>query len=138
MGNKAEGVKMRQAASRRAGALARHLVIKDESTGKEHKIKVSEGNTFKASDLKPLGIRTYDPGYTNTAAVKSSISYIDGGKVSSANKTPPFLPSFLSLSLNKSSKKRIEKNRRLGVKLTLRSLSLLPHHRHPLPLLRAS
>ena len=95
MGNKAEGVKMRQAASRRAGALARHLVIKDESTGKEHKIKVSEGNTFKASDLKPLGIRTYDPGYTNTAAVKSSISYIDGGKVSSANKTPP--PSFLSL-----------------------------------------
>ena len=110
MGNKAEGVKMRQAASRRAGALARHLVIKDESTGKEHKIKVSEGNTFKASDLKPLGIRTYDPGYTNTAAVKSSISYIDGGKVSSANKTPP-TPSFLSLCeqiVQKENRKKID------------------------------
>lgn len=73
---------MRNAATRRAGTLARHLVIKDEATGKQVNVKVSEGNTFKASDLKPLGVRSYDPGYTNTAAVKSSISYIDGGKVS--------------------------------------------------------
>ena len=69
-----------EAARRRAGAVARHLVVKDERTGKTATLKVSEGNTFKASDLKPLGVRTYDPGYTNTAAVKSSISYIDGAK----------------------------------------------------------
>jgi citrate synthase len=74
-----ESLDMKAAATRRAGAIARHLVIKDETTGKTATIKVSEGNTFKASDLKPLGIRTYDPGYTNTAAVKSKISYIDGG-----------------------------------------------------------
>mmetsp|Transcript_5445 Transcript_5445/g.11587 ORF Transcript_5445/g.11587 Transcript_5445/m.11587 type:complete len:482 (-) Transcript_5445:21-1466(-) len=74
------GVSMKAAASRRAGAIARHLVIKDEGTGKVARVQVSEGNTFKASDLKALGVRTYDPGYTNTAAVKSKISYIDGGK----------------------------------------------------------
>jgi len=74
--------RMKAAATRRAGAIKRHLVIRDEATGKQVNVQVSEGNTFKASDLKPLGVRTYDPGYTNTAAVKSSISYIDGGKVS--------------------------------------------------------
>ena len=57
-----QALDMKAAATRRAGAIARHLVIKDETTGKTATIKVSEGNTFKASDLKPLGIRTYDPG----------------------------------------------------------------------------
>ena len=72
---------VRMKASRRAANLRRTLVIKDEASGKQVSVAVSEGNTFKASDLKPLGIRTYDPGYTNTAAVISKISYIDGAKV---------------------------------------------------------
>ena len=80
MGREMEARDVLGAATRRAAAVARHLTIRDEGTGKSARIAVSEGNTFKASDLKPLGLRPYDPGYTNTTAVKSSISYIDGAK----------------------------------------------------------
>lgn len=47
--------------------------------------QVSEGGTVRSSELKkitapgvPWGLRMYDPGYTNVAAVRSAISYIDG------------------------------------------------------------
>ncbi|GMH34299.1 hypothetical protein BSKO_02133 [Bryopsis sp. KO-2023] len=66
---------------------AGHLTIVDSRTNRKYEVAVSSGGTIKASDLKQIkahsgdvGLRTYDPGYTNTSAVKSTISYIDGGK----------------------------------------------------------
>lgn len=50
-------------------------------------LEVSEGGTIAASALKQItaggdgvGLRAYDPGYTNTSAVISRISYIDGDR----------------------------------------------------------
>ncbi|CAI0449198.1 unnamed protein product [Linum tenue] len=61
------------------------LSIVDERTGKAYKTSVSEHGTINASDLKKIsagkndkGIKLYDPGYLNTAPVRSAISYIDG------------------------------------------------------------
>eukprot|EP00803_Ostreobium_quekettii_P000859 evm.model.scf_2011.4 EVM.evm.TU.scf_2011.4 scf_2011:21701-29483(+) len=69
------------------GSKEGRLTIVDERTGKRYSITISEGGTIKASDLKQIkyttgdvGLRTYDPGYVNTSAVKSTISYIDGEK----------------------------------------------------------
>jgi citrate synthase len=63
------------------------LTVFDNRTGKKYTIDVTEGGTINASDLKKItaggdgvGLRTYDPGYTNTAAVISRISFIDGDK----------------------------------------------------------
>ncbi|XP_073280860.1 citrate synthase, glyoxysomal-like [Primulina huaijiensis] len=61
------------------------LEIIDQRTGKRYQVQVSEEGTLKATDLKKIttfnndkGIKLYDPGYLNTAPVRSSISYIDG------------------------------------------------------------
>ncbi|CAI0461356.1 unnamed protein product [Linum tenue] len=61
------------------------LNIVDERTGKAYRTSVSEHGTINASDLKKIsagkndkGIKLYDPGYLNTAPVRSAISYIDG------------------------------------------------------------
>ncbi|KAH7533763.1 hypothetical protein FEM48_Zijuj04G0166200 [Ziziphus jujuba var. spinosa] len=61
------------------------LTIVDDRTGKKYQVQVSEGGTVKATDLKKIttgkvdkGLKLYDPGYLNTAPVRSSISYIDG------------------------------------------------------------
>nr|GEY42848.1 citrate synthase, glyoxysomal-like [Tanacetum cinerariifolium] len=61
------------------------LVIADERTGKKYKVQVSDEGTIKATDLKKIttgsndkGLKLYDPGYLNTAPVRSSICYIDG------------------------------------------------------------
>ncbi|KAJ8763063.1 hypothetical protein K2173_023268 [Erythroxylum novogranatense] len=61
------------------------LTVLDERTGKTYQIPVSDHGTVKASDFKKIttgkddkGIKLYDPGYLNTAPVRSSISYIDG------------------------------------------------------------
>eukprot|EP00899_Mesostigma_viride_P020720 jgi/Mesvir1/2864/Mv13948-RA.2 len=63
------------------------LTVRDNRTGKTYEIPINEGGTIKAMDLKQIvaggdgvGLRTYDPGYMNTSAVRSSISYIDGDK----------------------------------------------------------
>eukprot|EP00951_Prasinocladus_malaysianus_P018067 scaffold143461_cov46-Prasinocladus_malaysianus.AAC.1 len=75
------------------------LTIKDNRTGKEYQalsiaiyrlalqVEVSDQGTIRASDFQKIkaggdgaGLRLYDPGYMNTAPVKSRISYIDGGK----------------------------------------------------------
>lgn len=64
------------------------LHITDMRTGHEHLIKISEGPSVKASDFQKFsiesvddsGIKIFDPAYTNTAVVKSSICYIDGDK----------------------------------------------------------
>ncbi|CAM6103592.1 unnamed protein product [Calypogeia fissa] len=63
------------------------LKVVDDRTGKSYVFEISEGGTVKATDFKKItaggdgfGLRLYDPGYLNTAPVKSSISYIDGDK----------------------------------------------------------
>ncbi|CAD6247482.1 unnamed protein product [Miscanthus lutarioriparius] len=65
----------------RAGALA----VVDGRTRKRHEVKVSEDGTVRATDFKKIttgkddkGLKIYDPGYLNTAPVRSTICYIDG------------------------------------------------------------
>uniref|UniRef100_A0A803RBF2 Citrate synthase n=1 Tax=Cannabis sativa TaxID=3483 RepID=A0A803RBF2_CANSA len=67
------------------GNLKGSLSIVDERTGKKYQVQVSEEGTIKATDLKKIttggndkGLKLYDPGYLNTAPVRSSICYIDG------------------------------------------------------------
>jgi citrate synthase len=50
-------------------------------------IPISEGGTIKGADVGKIvaggdgvGLRVYDPGYVNTAAVISKICFIDGNK----------------------------------------------------------
>ncbi|KAI3696108.1 hypothetical protein L1987_79117 [Smallanthus sonchifolius] len=60
------------------------LTIADERSGKKYKVPVSDEGTIRATDLKKIttgnhdkGLKFYDPGYLNTAPVRSSICYID-------------------------------------------------------------
>ncbi|MEZ4864015.1 MAG: citrate synthase [Caldilineaceae bacterium] len=62
------------------------LTITDNRTGKSYEIPITY-DTINAIDLRQIkvnpddfGLMTYDPGYGNTAACKSSITYIDGDK----------------------------------------------------------
>ncbi|GKV49616.1 hypothetical protein SLEP1_g56357 [Rubroshorea leprosula] len=68
-----------------AVSLGGSLTIIDERIGKKHQVLVSTEGTVKAVDLKKIttgkddkGLKGYDPGFLNTAPVRSSISYIDG------------------------------------------------------------
>ncbi|GMI98115.1 citrate synthase 2 [Hibiscus trionum] len=61
------------------------LTVVDERTGKKYQVPVSPEGTVRATDFKKIttgkddkGLKIYDPGYLNTAPVRSSISYIDG------------------------------------------------------------
>jgi citrate synthase len=62
------------------------LTITDNRTGKTYEVPVAL-DTINAIDLRQIkvnaddfGLMTYDPGYTNTAHCKSSITFIDGDK----------------------------------------------------------
>jgi citrate synthase len=62
------------------------LSITDNRTGKSYEIAIENG-TIRALDLRKIknsdddfGLMTYDPAYTNTAACKSRITFIDGDK----------------------------------------------------------
>jgi citrate synthase len=55
------------------------LTIVDNRTGKSIEVAVEDGN-IKATDLKKLGIQSFDPGYMNTTCCVSRISFIDGNK----------------------------------------------------------
>src|SRR5690554_2847068 len=62
------------------------LTITDNRTGKTYEVPI-EHDTIQAIALRDIkvdpddfGMMTYDPGYSNTAACKSSITYIDGDK----------------------------------------------------------
>ncbi|HYC33798.1 MAG TPA: citrate/2-methylcitrate synthase, partial [Gemmatimonadales bacterium] len=62
------------------------LTITDNRTGKSYDVPVAEG-TIKAVDLRQIkvadddfGLMTYDPAFMNTAACRSSITYIDGDR----------------------------------------------------------
>jgi citrate synthase len=62
------------------------LTILDNRTGQSYELPIEAG-TIRISDLRNIhssgddfGLMGYDPGLSNTAAVKSSITYIDGEK----------------------------------------------------------
>jgi citrate synthase len=62
------------------------LSITDNRTGRTYEIPVADG-TIRAMELRQIknspddfGLMSYDPGYTNTACCRSTITYIDGDK----------------------------------------------------------
>src|SRR5271169_6435 len=62
------------------------ISIIDNRTGKRYELPI-ENDTIKAIDLRQIkvkdddfGMMTYDPAFMNTAACKSTITFIDGDK----------------------------------------------------------
>ena len=62
------------------------LTITDNRTGKTYEVPIQH-ETIRATDLRKIkvqdddfGLMTYDPAYMNTAACKSTITFIDGDK----------------------------------------------------------
>jgi len=62
------------------------LSVIDNRTGKQYELPIESG-TIRAIDLRQIklgaddqGLETYDPGFLNTAACRSAISFIDGEK----------------------------------------------------------
>jgi len=62
------------------------LSITDNRTGKKYEVPIADG-TIRATDLRQIketaddfGLMTYDPAFMNTAACRSSITFIDGDK----------------------------------------------------------
>ena len=62
------------------------LSVTDNRTGKQYTIPIEHG-AIKATDLGQIktgpddaGLLSYDPSFSNTAACKSKIGYIDGDK----------------------------------------------------------
>ena len=60
------------------------LTVTDNRTGETYEVEVTDG-TVKAMDFRQIkvdeddfGLMTYDPAFTNTAACRSEITYIDG------------------------------------------------------------
>jgi citrate synthase len=53
------------------------LTIRDNRTGREVEVPISDG-TIRATDLRELGLTSYDPAFLNTASCRSAITYIDG------------------------------------------------------------
>ncbi|HEV8440015.1 MAG TPA: citrate synthase [Methylomirabilota bacterium] len=53
------------------------LTITDNRTGKSHEVPIIE-DAVRATDLKPLGLLSYDPAFMNTASTRSAITFIDG------------------------------------------------------------
>src|SRR5689334_25215434 len=60
------------------------LTVIDNRTGQRYELPITDG-TVRAMDLRQIkvdpdefGMLAYDPAFTNTAACRSSITYIDG------------------------------------------------------------
>ena len=60
------------------------LSVTDNRTGETYEVEIKDG-TVKAMDFRQIkvseddfGLMTYDPAFTNTASVRSSVCYIDG------------------------------------------------------------
>ena len=63
------------------------LSIRDNRTGRDYEVDIHEGDVIRAMDLRQIkvndddfGMMAYDPGFTNTASTRSTVTYIDGGK----------------------------------------------------------
>src|SRR5918998_4456541 len=66
--------------------MADTLTITDNRTGRKYEIPIQDG-TIRAMDLRQIkvtpdefGMMTYDPAFMNTAACRSSITFIDGDR----------------------------------------------------------
>jgi len=66
--------------------MADTLTITDNRTGRKYEIPILD-DTIRAIDLRQIkvdpddfGMMTYDPAFTNTAACRSRITYIDGDR----------------------------------------------------------
>jgi citrate synthase len=62
------------------------LTVTDNRTGKTYELPITDG-TVRGMDLRQIkveedefGLMSYDPAFTNTAACRSSVTYIDGDK----------------------------------------------------------
>ncbi len=71
---------------RHAPLLAETLTVIDNRTGRQYELPIHDG-AIRAMDLRQIkaadddfGLITYDPAFQNTAACRSSITYIDGDK----------------------------------------------------------
>src|SRR5689334_24932007 len=67
-----------------SGSGQESLTVTDNRTGKTYELPISDG-TITGMDLRQIkvneddfGMMSYDPAFTNTAAARSSITYIDG------------------------------------------------------------
>ena len=63
------------------------LSITDNRNGQSYEVDILEGDVVRAMDLRQIkldegdfGMMAYDPGFTNTASTRSTITFIDGGK----------------------------------------------------------
>src|ERR1700709_2715962 len=63
---------------------ANTLSVTDSRPGRSYEIEITDG-TVRAMDFRQIkvddddfGLMTYDPAFTNTAAARSAITYIDG------------------------------------------------------------
>ena len=63
------------------------LSITDNRTGARYEVDILEGDVIRAMDLRRIKVRdsdfgmmAYDPGFSNTANTRSTITYIDGSK----------------------------------------------------------
>jgi citrate synthase len=69
-----------------AGENAGSLFIRDNRTGQEYDVPITDG-TIKAADIGRIrtdqetpGLAVYDPGFVNTASCRSSVTFIDGDR----------------------------------------------------------
>ena len=69
------------------GAQDGTLSITDNRTGARYEVDILEGDVIRAMDLRRIKVRdtdfgmmAYDPGFSNTANTRSTITYIDGSK----------------------------------------------------------
>ncbi|HEX6517715.1 MAG TPA: citrate synthase [Nocardioidaceae bacterium] len=65
---------------------AESLTVRDNRTGQEYDVPISEG-AIRAADLGKIrvseetpGLSVYDPGFVNTASCRSAVTFIDGDK----------------------------------------------------------
>ncbi len=63
-----------------------HVTVTDHRTGREYDLPITDG-TINALELRQIkvneddfGLMTYDPGFSNTASCRSSVTFIDGEK----------------------------------------------------------
>ena len=79
-----EGQRSDGEVARDGGAPADSLSVTDNRTGQSYEVEVVDG-TVKAMDFRQIkvseddfGLMTYDPAFTNTAACRSEITFVDG------------------------------------------------------------
>ncbi len=72
--------------STEAAASTQSLTVRDNRTGQEYDVPISDG-AIRAADIGKIrvdeeapGLAVYDPGFVNTASCRSAVTFIDGDK----------------------------------------------------------